>query len=120
MIREQEADRLALVEEGKEYTYGELVKLSQEKGDRLRQEKSEKKVIFLREKRILDQLVSFLGLSGGRKDPASCSGGCKTIAGDRRSAGKCLHGSDDFGEYRSAEGTLSKVRELGGFFSGSK
>ena len=49
MIREQEADRLALVEEGKEYTYGELVKLSQEKGDRLRQEKSEKKVIFLRE-----------------------------------------------------------------------
>lgn len=69
MIREQEADRLALVEEGKEYTYGELVKLSQEKGDRLRQEKSEKKVIFLREKRILDQLVSFLGCQAAGKIP---------------------------------------------------
>lgn len=69
MIREQEADRLALIEEGKEYTYGELVKLSQEKGDRLRQEKSEKKVIFLREKRILDQLVSFLGCQAAGKIP---------------------------------------------------
>lgn len=69
MIREQEADRLALVEEGKEYTYGELVKLSQEKGDRLRLEKSEKKVIFLREKRILDQLVSFLGCQAAGKIP---------------------------------------------------
>lgn len=69
MIREQEADRLALVEEGKEYTYGELVKLSEEKGDRLRQEKSEKKVIFLRENRILDQLVSFLGCQAAGKIP---------------------------------------------------
>lgn len=69
MIREQEADRLALIEEGKEYTYGELVKLSQEKGDRLRLEKSEKKVIFLREKRILDQLVSFLGCQAAGKIP---------------------------------------------------
>ncbi|MEI3300939.1 MAG: hypothetical protein V8R67_09910 [Eubacterium sp.] len=67
MIREQEADRLALIEEGKEYTYGELVKLSQEKGNRLRLEKSEKKVIFFREKRILDQLVSFLGCQAAGK-----------------------------------------------------
>lgn len=69
MIREQEADRLALVEEGKEYTYGELVKLSREKGDRLRLEKSEKKVIFLRKKRILDQLISFLGCQAAGKIP---------------------------------------------------
>lgn len=69
MIREQEADRLALVEEGKEYTYGELVKLSQEKGNRLRQKNSEKKVIFFREKRILDQLVSFLGCQAAGKIP---------------------------------------------------
>ena len=69
MIREQEADRLALVEEGKEYTYGELVKLSQEKGDRLRLENSEKKVIFLREKRILDQLISFLACQAAGKIP---------------------------------------------------
>ena len=69
MICGQEADRLALVEEGKEYTYGELVKLSQEKGDRLRLEKSEKKVIFLREKRILDQLISFLGCQAAGKVP---------------------------------------------------
>ena len=69
MIREQEADRLALVEEGKEYTYGELVKLSQEKGNRLRQENSEKKVIFLRKKRILDQLISFLGCQAAGKIP---------------------------------------------------
>ncbi len=69
MIREQEADRLALVEEGKEYTYGELVKLSREKGERLRQEKSEKKVIFLRKKRILDQLISFLGCQAAGKIP---------------------------------------------------
>ena len=69
MIREQEVDRLALVEEGKEYTYGELVKLSQEKGNRLRQENSEKKVIFFRKKRILDQLVSFLGCQAAGKIP---------------------------------------------------
>ena len=69
MIREQEADRLALVEEGKEYTYGELVKLSQEQGNRLRQENSEKKVIFFRKKRILDQLVSFLGCQAAGKIP---------------------------------------------------
>ena len=30
MIREQAADRLALIEEGKEYTYGELVKIMAE------------------------------------------------------------------------------------------
>ena len=58
MIREQESDRLALVEEGKEYTYGELVKLSQNMGNRLLRKYPEEKVIFFREKRILDQLIS--------------------------------------------------------------
>ena len=43
MIREQEADRLALIEEGKEYTYGELAQLSQNLGNRLMQEHPEEK-----------------------------------------------------------------------------
>ena len=69
MIREQESDRLALVEEGKEYTYGELVKLSQNMGNRLLRKYPEEKVIFFREKRILDQLISFLGCQAAGKIP---------------------------------------------------
>lgn len=69
MIREQKSDRLALVEEGKEYTYGELAELSQEKGNQLRKENPEKKVIFLREKRILNQLIAFLGCQAAGKIP---------------------------------------------------
>lgn len=69
MIREQGAERLALVEEGKEYTYGELTRMSREKGKRLRQRFPEKKVIFFREKRIIDQLISFLGCQAAGKIP---------------------------------------------------
>lgn len=69
MIREQEADRLALVEEGKEYTYGELAQLSQNLGNRLMQEHPEEKVIFFREKRILNQLISFFGCQAAGKVP---------------------------------------------------
>ena len=69
MIREQEADRLALIEEGKEYTYGELAQLSQNLGNRLMQEHPEEKVIFFREKRILNQLISFFGCQAAGKVP---------------------------------------------------
>ena len=61
MLKQQEQNKLAIVDDGKEYTYGELVSLATE----LRNKASFKeKVYFIHEERIVDQLVSFLAYSG--------------------------------------------------------
>jgi len=61
MIRVHASNKLAIVDDGIEYTYGDLVSLA----DKLRNSLDcQEKVHFIHEEKIVDQLVSFLAYSG--------------------------------------------------------
>lgn len=61
MLKQHPQAKLALVDAGKEYTYGDLVQLA----SKIRAEASfEQKVFFIHEEKIADQLISFLAYSG--------------------------------------------------------
>lgn len=66
MIKQHPQAKLALVDAGTEYTYGELVA----KAEAIRQNGSfESKVIFIHEDKIVDQLITFLAYSGTQTVP---------------------------------------------------
>ena len=61
MVKQHPQEKLALVDAGKEYTYGDLVQLAA----KMRAEVSfEQKAFFIHEEKIADQLISFLAYSG--------------------------------------------------------
>lgn len=61
MIKQHPENKLALVDAGKEYTYGDIIKLA----EAIRQNAVfTEKAIFIHEEKIVDQLVTFLAYSG--------------------------------------------------------
>lgn len=61
MIKKHRLEKMALVDDGKEYTYGDLVRLAEEKREQLTYNE---KVYFIHEEKIADQLINFLAYSG--------------------------------------------------------
>ena len=69
MLKQQDGKKLALALEEKEYSYEQLVLLSEKKGKEIKEKCAGQPVVMIRENHILPQLLSFLGCQAVRKIP---------------------------------------------------
>lgn len=74
MIKSHKPEKIALVDDGVEYTYGDLIHLAEVKRAQLTYEE---KVYFIHEEKIADQLINFLAYSGTATVPVIATAASK-------------------------------------------